>query len=339
LVQRPKLEVTDQNLFKMAKKPLTHRIGNWIRLTRANFLVLSVVVVSAGVTGAVYYRRSIDPITCALTFAGALLTHVSANVMNNYFDYLSGVDAETRKTPFSGGTDVLVDGEISPSSAHSLGLATMAGAALIGLYLLLRHFWILLPMIAYGAVSIYLYTPYLSRLPAASEVIAGTNFGLMALGGYVIQSGRIDATALAIFSIVSLLVGLLLFLNEFPDADVDRKSGRRHVVILLGRKRSSGVYSALLAATYLLVAWSVVAGVLPFTCLVALATVPLALKASRTVAAHYDNLAGLVPALGMNVLIVLLTIGLLSVGFLMTTWIDVRRELTSTFARAFQYYI
>jgi len=313
------MKATAQHSYEMPKKPLMHQIRNWFMLIRANFLVLTVVVVGAGITGAVYYRRSLDPLTCAMTLVGALVTHVSANVMNNYFDYLSGVDAETKKTPFSGGVDVLVSGEISPSLAHALGLVTMAGAAFVGLFFLFRHFWILLPMIAYGAVSIYLYTPYLSRLPAASEIVAGTNFGLMALGAYVIQSGGIDAIALATSSIVSMLVGLLLFLNEFPDADVDKESGRRHIVILLGRRRSSKVYRALLAITYLLMVYSVVARALPLACLVALATVPLALKAARIVSAHYNDPIGLVPALGMNVLIVLLTIGLLSVGFLAAT--------------------
>jgi 1,4-dihydroxy-2-naphthoate octaprenyltransferase len=305
-----------QPVFAAAKKPLRHHIRNWALLTRANFLVLTVVVVAAGVTGALYYRQSFDSITCAMTLAGALLTHVSVNVLNNYFDYKSGLDAETWKTPFSGGVDVLVRGEISPLWAYISGLVAMGGAALVGLLFLFRHFLILWPIIACGAVSIYFYTPYLSRLPAASEIVAGINFGLMALGTYVVQSGHIDNTALATSSVVAILVGLLLFLNEFPDADIDKKSGRRHLVILLGRRKASTAYGVLLTVTYLLILISVVMGALPLTCLVALMTVPMALKASRTVRAHYGDPAGLVPALGMNVLIVLVTIGLLSVGFL-----------------------
>lgn len=284
-------------------------------LIRANFLILTIVVVSAGITGALYIKRSVDPAVCAMTLVGALLTHISANVMNNYFDYVSGIDANTKKTPFSGGVNVLVNGEISSSCARMVGVSCMAGAALIGLFFLFKHFWILLPLITYGAISIYFYTPYLSRLPAASEIIAGTNFGLMALGAHVVQTGSVNASALATSALVNILVGLLLFLNEFPDADVDRKSGRRHVVALLGRRTSSRLYLVLLAITYVLLAGLVVIGALPAACLVALASAPLALRASRIVVTHYDDFTSIVPALGMNVLVVLLTIGLLSVGF------------------------
>ena len=41
----------------------------------------------------------------------------------------------------------------------------------------------------------------------------------------------------------------LLLLNEFPDEKADRKGGRRHLVILLGRKGAAVVYAAAALAT------------------------------------------------------------------------------------------
>ena len=40
-----------------------------------------------------------------LAFIGLLLAHISVNTLNDYFDYRSGIDLETRRTPFSGGID------------------------------------------------------------------------------------------------------------------------------------------------------------------------------------------------------------------------------------------
>ncbi|MBS7625989.1 prenyltransferase [Candidatus Bathyarchaeota archaeon] len=300
-------------------KSLKFRVKNWIMLTRANFLILTVVVVSASLTGALYTCHKLDPFTGLLTFLGSLLAHISANVMNNYFDYLSGIDKKTKKTPYSGGVDVLVNGEISPSSAYIVAMLSMGGAAFICLILLLSRVWIILPMVMYGAVSIYFYTPRLSHLPAISEIVAGSNFGLMALGTYVIQTGYIDVTGLGVLFIVSLLVGLLLFLNEFPDIEVDREAGRRSLVVILGRRRSSRVYGLLLGLVYLLIASLVFVSVIPLTCMLALGTAPLGLKALSISLDQYDDIAVLTRALSLNTLVVLLTIALLSGGFLLAT--------------------
>ncbi len=42
-----------------------------------------------------------------LALLGLLLAHVSVNVLNDYFDYRSGVDLKTQRTPFSGGSGIL----------------------------------------------------------------------------------------------------------------------------------------------------------------------------------------------------------------------------------------
>ena len=38
---------------------------------------------------------------------GALCCHVSVNAFNEYYDFRSGLDARTRRTPFSGGSGTL----------------------------------------------------------------------------------------------------------------------------------------------------------------------------------------------------------------------------------------
>ena len=39
-----------------------------------------------------------------MVFLGLLLTHISVNVLNDYFDYRSGMDLATKRIPFSGGS-------------------------------------------------------------------------------------------------------------------------------------------------------------------------------------------------------------------------------------------
>ncbi len=295
---------------------MTLKIGKWMALLRANFLVLTLVTVAAGFAAAFYDRHVFNAATGFLALIGATLTHVAVNVFNNYFDFRSGIDEKTSKTPFSGGIEVLVKGEIKPSTAFFLAFSCLIGAGIIGVYFLTLFFWPLLPVLIYGAISIYFYTPYLSHIPGVGEIIAGTNFGLMSVGAYITQVGFVTPTALAVFVPVSLLVYLLLFLNEFPDVEVDRRAGRRHLVILLGRRHAARLYSLLLVVTYLSIATFVFVGLMPMTSLLALATCPLAYRAASVALRNCEDPNALVPALASNVLVVLFTIGLTAAGHL-----------------------
>jgi 1,4-dihydroxy-2-naphthoate octaprenyltransferase len=210
---------------------------------------------------------------------------------------------------------------MKPSLAVGIGSVCLLAAALIGAYFLTLVFYPLFPILAYGFVAIILYTPLLSKIPAVSEIIAGSGFGFMALGAYVTQAGVIDKTGLSILAPVSILVGLLLFLNEFPDMEADMTAGRRHIVVLFGRKSSALIYVAGLIAAYLSIVVAVVANAAPVTVLISLATVPIAFRAGRLALKYYGQVPDLVPALASNVMVVLSTILLIAVGFLLGSYL------------------
>jgi 1,4-dihydroxy-2-naphthoate octaprenyltransferase len=243
------------------------------------------------------------------------------NAFNNYFDYRSKIDAKTPKTPFSGGVDILVKGMMKPSQALTVCLCTLICAALIGVYFLVRLFNVLLPLIVYGAIIIVFYTPVFSRVPALSEIVAGSGFGLMGLGVYVTQTGLIEPAGIAILIPITILVALLLFLNEFPDAEIDKVAGRRHIVILLGKKGSAWLYVAGEAATYASIILAVAVGAAPFPVLISLLSLPMAYKAGRLTLKNYDRTPDLVPAMGSNVLFILSTITLMACGFVIASFV------------------
>ncbi len=290
-------------------------------VTRANFLPLTVVIVLAGLAASFYSHRVFNWTDAVLVLGGALLTHASVNAFNVYFDYRSKIDERTVKTPFSGGVETLVKGQMKPYAGFAVALGCLIGAAVIGVYFLSRLFSALLPLVVYGTFVIVLYTPVLARVHALSEIVAGSGFGLMGLGVYVTQAGAIEAQGIAIFVPITILVALLLFLNEFPDAEVDRTGGRRHIVILLGKSRSAWIYVGGLAATYLSILIAVAVGAAPVAVLISLVTIPLAYKASRITMRSYDRTADLIPALGSNVLVILLTILLMAGGFAIASFV------------------
>jgi len=231
------------------------------------------------------------------------------------------IDSRTTKTPFSGGVDILVKGKMKGSSALFVAVACLVMAGAIGTYFLVQFFSTLLPLAVYGALAIVLYTPVLSKIHGISEVVAGSGFGVMGLGTYATQTGIIDQVGIAVFVPVSILVGLLLFLNEFPDAEADRIGGRRHLVILMGKRRAAMLYVVATAATYISIVYAVLVNVLPVAVIVALVTLPIAYRACRLVLKEYDDIQKLVPALGLNVIMILATILLIGVGFLIALFI------------------
>jgi 1,4-dihydroxy-2-naphthoate octaprenyltransferase len=296
-------------------------LNNLVAVTRPNFFPLAIVIVVAALAAAFYAHRTFNGIDAILVLIGAILLHASVNAYNNYFDYRSKIDHRTLKTPFSGGVDLIVKGSVKPSAAFAVASVCLLGAAIIGAYFLERFLALLLPMMIFGAFAIVLYSPILSKIPAVSEILAGTGFGLMGLGAYVTQAGVMDATGFSILVPVTILVALLLFLNEFPDSEIDEGAGRRHLVILLGKSRSAWVYVAGLVATYVSILISIAVKAAPPAVLVALVTAPIAYKAGRTTVQNYDRTNELIPALGTNVIVILATILLLAVGFAMGTFL------------------
>jgi 1,4-dihydroxy-2-naphthoate octaprenyltransferase len=114
------------------------------------------------------------------------------------------------------------------------------------------------------------------------------------------------------------LTANLLFLNEFPDVEADKKGGRNNLVITLGYKMAGRLYAAFMAMTYLSIIAGVVLKLMPPASLIGLATIPFAFKAISIAFKHYDNVQKMIPALKANVMTVLGTNALVAVGYFLS---------------------
>ncbi|MBM4466369.1 MAG: prenyltransferase [Chloroflexi bacterium] len=293
-------------------------IKTWFLEIRGPFLALSLVLAPIG-TAIAWHDGSFHWGHFLLAWVGAILAHVSVNVFNEYFDYLSGLDFETQKTPFSGGSGILTAGLIEPRQTYLLGMACLFIDAVIGTYFVIVRGWGLLPVILLGGLFAYFYTPYLSRWQIG-ELAAGLGLGsLVVLGAYFVQTGQYTWEVIVASLAPGFLTANLLLLNEFPDVEADRRVGRRNLVMALGRRNAAWLYTILLACTYLSIVLGVVFRLMPWPALVTLLTVPVAMKAIRGALQHYDDIPRLVPALGANVLTILATDALLTVGYVLAT--------------------
>ena len=287
----------------------------WFLETRPQFLLLSVVLSFLGISIA-WYDGPFHLGYALLTFLGLLLCHISVNVLNDYFDYKSGIDLETNRTPFSGGSGILPASLLKPKQVLWFGLISLLLAVPIGVYFVLARGWGLLPLLIIGALCTVIYTPLVTKL-GFPEWAPGAGMGtLPVLGAYFIQTAGYTLPAIIAAIPSGILVHNLLLLNEFPDVEADSKAGRKTMPILIGRSKAWAVYSALTVLVYLWIIGWVIAGIMPVFTLIALLTLPFAVKAIRGSRKHED-MKRLVPAMANNVQVILLTQLLLGAGFIL----------------------
>ena len=294
----------------------------WFLETRPQFLLLSVVLAFLGTCIAWHDSTRYGGILhlghALLAFFGLLLCHISVNVLNDYFDYRSGIDLEVKRTPFSGGSGILPPALLKPRQVLWFGIISFLLAVPIGVYFVtsLDQGWFLLPLLIIATVCILLYTPLITKL-GWPEWAPGVGMGFLpVLGMYFVQTTAYTWPAVVAAIPSGILVHNLLLLNEFPDAEADRKAGRKTLPITMGKARASKVYSVLTVIVYLWIIGAVIAGQMPPFSLIALLTLPLAIRAIQGALKHQE-LDKLVPAMANNVLVVLLTQLLLGIGYIL----------------------
>ncbi len=293
----------------------------WIKETRPQFLTLSIVLTFLG-TSIAWYSGPVNLGYALLAGFGLMLTHGSVNAINDYFDYKSGIDLNVLRTPFSGGSGLVPEGKLPLNQALGVGVVTSLVALIIGIFFINVSGWQLIPLLVAAALCLVLYTPVILHT-TWPEWSPGLGLGILPiLGFYFIQTGKYDLTVLIASIPSGILVHNLLLLNEFPDVEADRKGGRKTTPIVFGMEAASKFFITTTVSVYIWIIGCVLATfitgrvVMPAYCLIALLTLPLAVKAMQG-SREYNDRSKLVPALGSNVMFILFTQILLGVGYIL----------------------
>ncbi len=287
----------------------------WFLETRPQFLTLSVVLAFLG-TVIAWYDGYFNLWHALLAGIGLVMTHASVNILNDYFDFRSGIDLAVKRTPFSGGSGILPAGLLTPRQVLWLGIIMLVLAVPIGVYFIVIRGWELLPLLVIAVFFIVMYSPVILKRPWP-EWVAGAGLGaLPVLGMYFAQTGFYSWHVAVACIPSALLVHNLLLLNELPDAEADTLARRKTLPISIG-KRGAGIFYAVVAfAVYAwVVAWAI-AGFMPLWTLLALLSLPLTVRAIRG-ALHFNDPSKLMPGMAANVMSVLLTQLLIGVGYIL----------------------
>jgi 1,4-dihydroxy-2-naphthoate polyprenyltransferase len=275
---------------------------------RPPFLLLPPVTVTLGLATALASGHTVSTLYFVLALAGGLLAHAGVNSLNEYLDFKSGLDHNTQRTPFSGGSGALPSNPGAAKAVLTTSVICLLLTALIGLYFVNVRGWQLAPLGLLGIVIIISYTGWINRHPLICLIAPGLGFGpLMVIGTHFVLTGEYALLPAVVSLVPFFLVNNLLLLNQFPDIEADREAGRRHLIIRYGIR--SGIIAYLL---FVLLACAVtIAAVhqsmVPTAGLIALAPLMLAIWIIAGVKNQPDDNPRLVPYLGLNVFVTLIT--------------------------------
>lgn len=248
-----------------------------LRTFRLPFLVLTPVCVLLGASIVIASHTAVDAVMIALVLTGAVAAHISVNALNEYHDFNSGLDLQTRRTAFSGGSGALPDHPEAVTAVLIAGLLSLLATIAIGGYLIAVAGTSILPIGIAGTVLVASYTQWINRSPWLCLIAPGTGFGsLMVVGTHLVLTGNVSGPIWLVSLVPFFLINNLLLLNQYPDINADASVGRKTFPIVFGINNSNIVYALFMAAAYATIVLLVASKQIPVTGLVAL--LPLALS-------------------------------------------------------------
>ena len=287
----------------------------WLRVIRIRFLLASVIAVSVGLALQWNQNHSIDIFSSILTFVGVAALHASVDLLNDYWDFKRGIDTQTKRTKMSGGTGVLPERLLSPSSVHKAGIGFLIIGGSIGTYFVIIDGITIAVILVFAILSIYFYSTKIvdSGLAEFFVAVKGT---MIVLGTFFIQSNQITIDAIFGGVLVGVLSSLVLFIASFPDYDADKSKGRKTLVIVCGKKNSTLIFWVFpIVFTFFLI-YGVYEELFPISSGLALLPLPLAISAGLGLKKYYNDIENLLPSMSKTLLFSRLSGTLFVIGIL-----------------------
>ncbi len=307
--------------FKLA--PPDSKLLSFFLATRPKFLIASAAPVLVGSTLGYAMVETFQLGLFILALLAIMALHAGANITNDYFDHISGNDwVNKNPTPFSGGRRFIQEGILSPQATILAALACLAIGSALGVIIavLTKSVFILLLGLV-GLLGGFFYTarPIQLGYRGIGEFFIALLFGLLPVyGSYYLQTQTIDTVPIFPSLIVSILIFLVILVNEFPDLIADAQVNKRTLIVWLGVPTCAWIYRATLTGSFALAALMLTEDRMFFAGLFYLFTLPMAVFAIKLVNAKDLTEPGYYRANQNTVL--LYTVGTLSLTAGFVVW-------------------
>lgn len=229
-------------------------LGIWLRALRAYSFPASVVPVLVGTALALDAGGEVSWGLLPVVLVCAVLFHAGTNVIDDYFDFVRGVDKDD---PHGGSSGVLTKGLLRPPEVFAYGVGLFGAGVLLGIVLLYSRG---LPMLLLGIAGLlggYLYTggPKGYKYLALGDVLVFLLMGpLMVVGSYYALTGGVTLTVFLASLPVGSLVAAIMAVNNHRDAATDKEAEVRTLPNVIGFRASRIENLLLPVSAYLFVA-------------------------------------------------------------------------------------
>ena len=287
----------------------------WFRVIRIRFLLASVIAVSVGLAINWWQISLLDPFDAVLIFAGVLALHASVDLLNDFWDFKRGIDTKTKRTKMSGGTGVLPEGLLKPSSVYRTGIAFLIIGTVIGGYFVATDGIIIAIILGFAILSIYFYSTKIVD-SGLGEFFVAVKSSMIVIGTFYIQSGEITLESILGGIVVGALSSLVLFIASFPDHDADKSKDRKTLVIAVGKQKASKLFWVFPLISYSAIIIGVSVDLFPLFSLICFFSIPLMIKSSMGLKRNFDSVEDLVPFISSTLMFSRITGALFVVSFL-----------------------
>jgi 1,4-dihydroxy-2-naphthoate octaprenyltransferase len=271
------------------------KIFCWMVIMRLPFLTATIVPILLGSAVAKSAGFPISWGWLGITILGGCLLHIGTNTSNDYFDHISGTDEANYNymVPFSGGSRSIQMGLISAKGMLMVSLLSFSLSAIVGIPLIIKAGNLVLWLGIIGAISGFFYTAPPFRFASRrglGELLIGINFGpLMVVGSALVQTGQILPDALLAGIPIGFLVAAIVYVNEFPDHDGDKATGKNTLIVVLGPKKARFGYVLLVGCAFTSIIVMALNKTFPLLSLIALPAAWFGIKAIQTLYKYYNN--------------------------------------------------
>ncbi|MBL6989781.1 MAG: 1,4-dihydroxy-2-naphthoate polyprenyltransferase [Bacteriovoracaceae bacterium] len=212
-----------------------NKLQIWILAIRPKTLPASVGPVLLGLGIAHFVEGTLSISVAVATALCAILMQIATNLVNDYFDFKSGVDGDERLGPLR----VTSQGLMAPKTVQWGYRICFILAFLCGIYLITIGGWPIATIGIFSLLFAYIYTA--GPLPIShlglGEVVALIFFGPIAVWGtYFLQVGRVDFFPLLIGLGPGLIAATIMACNNLRDIESDKKNGKKTLAVRLGEK-------------------------------------------------------------------------------------------------------
>jgi 1,4-dihydroxy-2-naphthoate octaprenyltransferase len=235
---------------------MKEKIGAWLALSRLPFHLVGVLPFILGSALAWRFLGLFRWDILLWGILGVVLIMLATYYAGEYWDY-EGDELAAQQGPsrFAGGSQVLQRGLIARRTALYASVVCVILAAIIGL--VLQFIYLTGPLtILLGAIGIiggffYSAKPIRWVNRGLGEIWIAFNYGWLTIAAsFYLQAGFFIPLIHFMALPVAFTIFNVILLNEFPDYEADRDTGKRNLVVRLGLKRSAILYSLVAIASW-----------------------------------------------------------------------------------------